>query len=193
MSRKILHYKWFDNTIKKAIAEMMPGGKQMPEISVIMSVYNAQSEEILQAAVDSICKQTYKDWELIICDDGSTDDTWDKLQRIAKQDERILLIHNEENRKAGYARNCYIRKASGKYIAVMDADDISHMKRLEKQKDFLDTHSEYAFVGGRGQFFVHQIGDDKETYWFCEKPESKDFLFSVPFVHASCMFRAEAL
>ena len=165
----------------------------MPQVSVIMSVYNAQSEEILRTAIESICSQTFLDFEFIICDDGSTDDTWEKLQKIAATDSRIQLIHNKENRKAGYARNCCIRQASGNYIAVMDADDISDPRRLEIEKEYLDEHGECDFVGGRGQFFIQDIGDDQETYWFCKTPKAKDFLFSVPFVHASCMFRKEAL
>lgn len=165
----------------------------MPQVSVIMSVYNAQSEEILRTAIESICSQTFLDFEFIICDDGSTDDTWEKLQKIAATDSRIQLIHNKENRKAGYARNCCIRQASGKYIAVMDADDISDPRRLEIEKEYLDEHRECDFVGTRSQFFIKHIGDDEENYWFCKKPVGENFLFSLPFAHPSCMFRAEAL
>lgn len=167
--------------------------KERKKISVVMSVYNAQSTEILRAAIDSIRNQTEPDWELIICDDGSTDDTWQKLRDMTQGDERIRLIHNKENRRAGHARNCCIREASGDYIAIMDADDLSHPDRLKLQKQFLDSHPEYAFVGTRGQFFIREVGDDPETYWFLAKPQAKDFRFSVPFVHASCMFRKEAL
>lgn len=165
----------------------------MPEISVIMSVYNLGNKIILGQAIESILNQTFRDFEFIICDDGSTDGTWSILKKIAKRDKRISLIHNKENRKAGYARNCCLKKAVGKYVAVADGDDIYPDNRLELERNFLEQHREYGFVGSRGEFFCREIGDDGENYWFCEKPQPRDFLFSLPFAHASCLFRREVL
>lgn len=165
----------------------------MPKVSVIMAVYNTENQDILEKAVDSVLMQTYADLEFVICDDASTDNTRDLLKRITKKDRRVKLIFNKTNRKAGYARNNCIRNAKGNYIAVMDADDISEITRIEKLANFLDRHPEYDFVGGRGEFFINHIGDDSELYWYCQKPQPKDFLFSLPFVHASLMFRKEAL
>ena len=171
--------------------------KKSPEISVIMAVYNAcdgnRFGKHLKAAVGSILCQTYQDWELIICDDGSRDGTWEVLQHLAETDARIRLIRHTKNRKAGAARNSCLRAARGRYIAVMDADDRSLPDRLEKQLRFLKSHPEYAFVGTRGEFFVKVPGDDGERYWFCAVPGAEDFLFSLPYVHASIMFRREAL
>ena len=113
----------------------------MPEVSVIMSVYNMAGRPVLQAAVHSIKNQTYKDWELILCDDGSTDHTLQVLRQISKGDQRIQVIHYKRNRGAGFARNACIRAAGGKYIAVMDADDLSEPCRLERQAAFLDKHT----------------------------------------------------
>lgn len=169
------------------------GGNDMPEVSVIMSVYNLSDKKILEQSIGSILQQTFEDLELIICDDGSTDDTVKILRQIARKDSRIRLIENKENRKAGYARNTCIKYASGRYIAIMDADDCSHPQRIEKQREYMEEHPEYGFVGSRGEFFVYGLGDDEECYWFCEEPEPRDFLFSLPFVHASCMFRKEVL
>lgn len=165
----------------------------MPEVSVIMAVYNVSDKKILEEAIDSILQQNFTDFELIICDDGSTNDTWNVLQKIARKDERIHIIHNAENRKAGYARNTCIQAAKGRYIMVMDADDISIEDRIERLYAFLEEHGEYDFVGSKGEFFVEKIGDDGEYYWYEEKPQPKDFLFSLPFVHASIMFRKAAL
>jgi len=165
----------------------------MPKISVIMSVYNLASEEILGQSVGSVLNQTFQDFEFVICDDGSTDGTWNLLQKYARQDSRIVLIHNEENRKAGYARNCCMKMARGRYIAIMDSDDIAHRERLTKQAEYLDAYQEYAFVGTKGEYFVETIGDDGERYQFCESPKPEDFLFSLPFVHASIMIRREVL
>lgn len=164
-----------------------------PKISVIMAVYNASDGKMLRAAVDSICRQTYTDWELIICDDGSTDGTWRILQNLAGKDPRIRLLRNVRNRRAGAARNACLKKARGRYIAVMDADDISSPDRLEKQHQFLEQHRQYAFAGSRGEYFIREPGDDGENYWFCPAPGAEDFLFSLPYVHASVMFRRTAL
>ncbi len=165
----------------------------MPKISVIMAVYNMQDSRILGKAVRSIQNQTYKDWELIICDDGSTDHTWETLKEIVRDDPRIFCIHHNKNHKAGYARNACIHAARGQYIAIMDADDLSDPNRLQKQYTYLKKHPNVAFVGCRGEFFIQNVGDDGELYWFCRHPKPKDFLFSLPFVHASLMFRQEVL
>ena len=167
--------------------------KHIPEISVIMSVYNTQEEQVLSAAIDSIRNQTFQDWEFLICDDGSTDQTWKILQAITANDPRIRLLHYDHNRKAGYARNTCIKVARGNYIAVMDADDISAPDRLEKEYNYLEQHPETAFAGCIGEFFTNLVGDDGERYWFCEHPRPEDFLFSLPFVHASILFRKQAL
>ncbi len=165
----------------------------MPKVSVIMAVYNLENVEILGKSIASIQNQTCSDIEFIICDDGSTDNTRELLKKFAKKDRRIKLIYNSKNRKASYARNKCIKHAKGNYIAVMDADDISDIRRIERLSEFLDEHTEYDFVGCKGEFFVNQIGDDGEIYWYCRKPESKDFLFSLPYVHASMLFRKESL
>lgn len=164
----------------------------MPEVSVIMPVYNmAKDVQILKAAVDSVRKQTYKDWELIICDDGSTDHTLKVLRQISGKDARIRLICNSKNRGAGYARNACIQTANGKYLAVMDADDLCEPQRLEKQAAFLDQHPEYALVGcnvrminSRGIWGVRILE---------EMPDKKSFLKTLPFVHPSVMLRKEVV
>lgn len=165
----------------------------MVDISVIMAVYNIRDISILQLAVNSILNQSYPHFELVICDDGSTNGTYEALQSMAAKDNRILLLRNTVNRKAGHARNRCIEKASGKFIAIMDADDYSASSRLEEQRTFLLENSEYAFVGSRGQYFFEAIGDMQEEYWYKSAPIAKDFLFTLPFVHASIMFRKETL
>lgn len=164
-----------------------------PEVSVIMAVYQAAGGHHLEMAVRSICKQSFADLEILICDDGSSDGTWEILKRLARTDARIRLLRLVENHKAGYARNKCIHAARGRYVAVMDADDFSVWNRLENQVEFLNSHPEYSFAGSRGAFFIHRIGDDGEIYPYCRNPQAADFLFSLPYVHASMMFRKEAL
>lgn len=163
-------------------------------ISVVMAVYNIGKKEILTEAVLSILHQTETDIELIICDDASTDGTSQWLNELAENDNRIKLLKNTENRKAGCSRNRCISCARGNYIAIMDGDDISAPERLSKQADFLDNNPQFDFVGTGSQYFKERIGDmGDEGYWFCETPEKKDLLFTPPFLHATIMFRKEAL
>lgn len=98
---------------------------------------------MVKLAIDSILNQTYKDFEFIICDDG----TYEMVQGLTKNDSRVTLIKNEENRGLAYSLNHCLSVAKGKYIARMDAGDISMPNRLEKQVKFLDEHLEYAMVG----------------------------------------------
>lgn len=164
----------------------------MPQVSVIMPVFHmAQENGILQAAVDSIKKQTYQDWELLICDDGSADGTLQILRQLARTDARIRILYSRKNHKAGWARNACIRAAKGQYLAIMDADDIADPKRLAIQTDFLDSHPEYAFVGSCAWMIDHQ------GIWGLrmveEKPDCGSFLSTLPFIHPSVLLRAEAV
>jgi len=164
-----------------------------PSVSVIMAVYNIGRKEILDAAIGSIVSQDMDDWELLICDDASTDQTPEWLSYWKEQDSRIRVFRNEKNLKAAGARNRCIREANGTFVAIMDADDMCSEKRLRIQKAFLEAHSEFAFVGLKGKCFHNAPGDMDKAYWFCRAPESKDFLMTLPFVHGSLMFRRSAL
>jgi len=166
----------------------------MIEVSVIMAVYNTEKREIIELAINSILKQSLKELELIICDDGSTDGTYDLLEEISNKDNRIILLRNQKNMGASVSRNKCLAIAKAEFIAIMDADDYSDEKRLEKQIGFLMSRTEYDYVGAMGQYFSNDIGKkSKGTYWFCEFPQKEDFLFTLPFVHASLVFRKQAL
>lgn len=165
----------------------------MPMVSVIMPVFNAGDGSELEQAIQSILQQTFTDFELIICDDASTDNTWEHLKRLASLDGRITLLQNVVNQRAGAARNRCIDKSQGRFIAFMDADDISAPNRLQTQLEFLKNHPEIAFVGARGEFFHKVPGDLKQYYWFVDQPQAKDFLMTLPFVHASIMVRREVI
>lgn len=105
----------------------------MPTISIVMPVYNC--ERYIQQAIDSILNQTYSDFEFIIVDDGSTDKTSEIIQNV--RDKRICLVKNTKNRGIIASLNNGIKLSTGKYIARMDADDISLPTRLERQIDHL--------------------------------------------------------
>ena len=118
-----------------------------PKISVIMGVYNGADR--VDEAIASIRVQTFTDWEFIICDDASTDNTWEKLVEWSKIDSRIVPIRNEKNMKLAATLNKCLEHASGSYIARMDDDDYSYPWRLMAQNDFLDVNTYYAFVSGQ--------------------------------------------
>lgn len=160
-------------------------------VSVIMAAYNA--EETIEAAIRSILLQTHDNFELIICDDASTDNTWCLMRSLADEDSRIRLIRQEKNRGSAVARNRCLLQAQGEYIAIMDADDLCSENRLAVQVSFLERHREVAFVGLLGEVFHNIPGDCSKCYPYVAKPAAKDFLMTLPFVHASLMFRSTAI
>lgn len=110
-----------------------------------MPTYNV--EEFVEKAVNSILEQTYQNFELIIIDDFSTDDTFNILKCLSKKDGRIKLFRNKKNRKIVYTLNKALEKSTGEYIARMDGDDISLPDRIEKQVKYLKNNKHVDLVG----------------------------------------------
>lgn len=127
----------------------------MSFISVIMSVYN--DEEYLRSAIDSILNQSYMNFEFIIINDGSSDSSLEIIEELSRLDERILVV-NRENKGLAYSLNEGIKIAKGKYIARMDADDISMPDRLEKQVKFIEQ-GDYDIIYG-DTFLIDKDGAD---------------------------------
>lgn len=162
----------------------------MPKVSVLMGTYN--HEDTLDGAIQSIIDQTFDDWELIICDDASTDGTYVKLQRWREKDKRIRILRHSHNRKLAYTLNHCLEQSRGTYIARMDDDDVSYPERLKKQVDFLDSHKEFDFVSSLVDCYDgHEIVRNR-CYRVAE-PEKKDFLKVSQFIHPAVMFRAGCL
>ena len=163
----------------------------MPKVSVIMGVYNCKNEDALYRSVRSIIDQNFWDWEFLICDDGSTDETPDILRKVKELDDRIQIIGYKNNRGLGYALNYCLKFVQGEYIARMDDDDISHKDRFERQVRFLDENKNIAIVGSIANVF------NEEGYWgVLRMPETitkDDFLWNIPYIHPSAMFRKKAL
>ncbi len=163
----------------------------MADISVVMAVYQVACQAHLDAAICSILYQTFANLELIICSDGADSETYLTIQQWSQRDQRVIVTKNDCNLGAGVSRNRAAQLGSGKYIAIMDADDISSPDRLGRQYVFLESNPQYAFVGARGAYFYEKPGDRKDGYWYVGRPEPKDFLMTLPFVHASILFRRE--
>ena len=162
-----------------------------PSVSVIMPVFNTSS--YVQAAIESILKQTYDDFEFIIIDDCSEDESVSIIQ--AYKDSRIKLIRNDQNLGISHTRNKGMRAAQGKYIAVFDSDDIAPANRLEKQVSFLEKNSEFGLIGGA----VQPIGEDGkpigQAWDYPASPEEVPvrLLFGNYFAQPAVMIRAKAL
>lgn len=160
------------------------------KISILMGIYNCAPT--LREAIDSIVAQTYDNWELILCDDGSTDDTLAIAEEYArKAPERFIILKNEQNLGLNATLNRCLAAATGDYVARMDGDDISLPQRFAVEAGFLDTHPEYALVSCPMIYF------DESGIWgygrAIEVPQLRDFVFHAPFhCHAPCMIRREA-
>ncbi|BED87988.1 glycosyl transferase [Pseudoalteromonas sp. MM1] len=116
---------------------------QEPLVSVIMPAYNA--EDYISESIESVLTQSYKNWELLITDDRSTDTTQKIINEYAIKDHRIKLFINEQNGGAGVARNNSIKQAKGRFIAFLDADDLWLPEKLTKQISFM-LKNNYAFT-----------------------------------------------
>lgn len=158
-----------------------------PKISIIMGIYNC--EKTLDEAIQSVISQTYKCWELIMCDDGSTDNTYKIAKGFEeKYPDKIKVIKNEKNLGLNQTLNNCLRIAAGKYIARMDGDDISLPTRFEKEIEFLETHPEFAVVS-TPMIMFDENGDWGETK-VIERPQINDFCTHTPFFcHAACMVK----
>ena len=118
-----------------------------PLVTIYMPVFNASS--YLNQAIESILNQIYSNFEFIIIDDASTDNSWKIIKSFVKKDKRIIAIKNHINLGVSLTSNIAISKAKGKLLARMDADDISFTDRIEKQVKFLTQNSKTIAVGGQ--------------------------------------------
>jgi glycosyltransferase involved in cell wall biosynthesis len=151
-----------------------------------MTVYNG--ERFLKEAIESIINQTYKDFELIIIDDGSTDGSIEIIKGY--NDSRIRLLVNETNKGQSYSRNWGIRESKGSYIAIMDADDVASPERLKIQHDYFESNSEISLCGS----WIEVIGEEGEFKKIRKVPTDNfeikaDLIFNCPIIHPTVMFR----
>ncbi|WP_339813356.1 glycosyltransferase family 2 protein [uncultured Imperialibacter sp.] len=123
-------------------------------VSIITPLFNA--ELFIANAINSVVKQTFHDWEMIVVDDGSTDGSVEIVRSFAKKDSRIILLLNNENKGPAFARNCAIEKAQGKYVAFLDADDQWLPQKLQQQIAFMKQSkavfcfSDYSTISEEG-------------------------------------------
>ena len=157
----------------------------MYKVSVIMGIYNCAST--LQKALDSLYTQTFQNFEIILCDDGSKDNTYDVALENQRSHPNIVLLRNEQNLGLNATLNKCLAVARGEYIARMDGDDVSLPTRFEKQVMFLDEHPEYAVVSAPMIYF-DENGEFRRGVGKGEV-EAQDFVHGSPICHAPCMAR----
>jgi len=158
-------------------------------ISVLMGIYNCAPT--LAEALDSLYSQTYQDFKIILCDDGSKDSTYEVAKKYADNHHNIVLVKNEKNMGLNYTLNHCLEYADTEYVARMDGDDISQPTRFEKEIMFLDSHPEYAVVSSPMIYFDE--GGDFRQGKAVEYPSKKDFLHGTPFCHAASMSRTDVI
>lgn len=159
-----------------------------PLISIIIGVHNLSPR--WKNAINSLKAQTYTNWQCIICDDGSTDGSYNKLKRLEREDSRFIVIQNKCNLGLAAALNNCIRHADGDYIARMDDDDVSLPNRLELEMNFLIKNHNYSFVSSNYYIDNGKSLIKKETI---NCPSTNNFLWTSPFLHPATMFRKEDL
>lgn len=160
------------------------------KISILMGIYNCAST--LPDAIESILAQTYTNWELIMCDDGSSDDTYSVAEAYQiRYPDRILLLKNNRNMGLNYTLNRCLSVASGALIARMDGDDHCSPERLEREASALQENPQMAIVSTAMTYF------DESGTWgksnVISEPQPIDFLYGTPFCHAPAMMCAEAV
>lgn len=160
------------------------------KVSVLMGVYNCA--ETLGDAIASIQAQTYTNWELIICDDGSTDNTSMVAQSYAYADNRIIFLQNQKNEGLNRTLNNCLRSASGEFIARMDGDDICNPKRFETQVNYLKENPAISIVSSE-MFFFDESGIWGGTKNKKDFPQCRDVVEGSPICHAPVMMRKECM
>ena len=163
-----------------------------PEISVIMSVYNG--EEYLEKAIESVINQTFKNWELIIINDCSTDSTEKILEKFAALDERIKVHKNEVNLRLPKSLNKAIALAQGKYIARMDADDICLPDRLSKQHSFMESNPDISLSSCRFMTLKNGVVSSGGCGGRCDSNSLRALLLVTnPILHPGVIAKAEVM
>jgi glycosyltransferase involved in cell wall biosynthesis len=160
-----------------------------PRVSVFMPVYNAGND--LTEAIQSILNQTYRDFEFVIVNDGSTDQSLNVLQSF--QDTRIRIINNESNKGLIASLNIGLEKCIGEYIIRMDQDDISLPQRIEKQVEFLDNNPEYGLVGTWFEDFGEQIESKVVKYSSDDTEIRIRHLYQTHISHPTAAIRTSVL
>ena len=156
-----------------------------------MPAYNA--EKYIAEAVQSVIGQSFSDWELLIIDDGSKDETFKIAKDFESKDSRIKVFQNEKNEGIVYTRNKLIDLASADYIAWQDSDDVSLPHRLSEQVKILDNNADVAIVGGGLEFFEGDKTLSARMYQENDKDARKNIFKFSPLSQGASMYKKSAV
>jgi glycosyltransferase involved in cell wall biosynthesis len=166
----------------------------LPIVSIVLPTRDR--EKLLRSCIESIYRQTFKEWELLVIDNESKDGTEALMEELSKKDYRIRYLKVLRSKIPGISEylNFGIKSSKGKYIARIDDDDVwCYDDKLKEQVDFLDSNPDYVLVGG-GVIMVNS--DNKILYKYFKKEKDGDIrkraLLSCPFGHSTIMFRKDA-
>ena len=157
------------------------------KISVIMAAYNA--ERFIKEAVESVLAQSFMDYELLIVADGPADNTMNIVKELKKTDDRIKLVDRKKGWGPAAARNAALKVAKGKYIAILDSDDIALPNRLEIQYKYLEENPDVFFCAGSSIIISEEgkvLGKKRSV-----KKITKALPYFNPFCHSTIMYRNE--
>lgn len=160
-----------------------------PLVSVFIPVYN--SEDYIKDALNSIVTQTYTNLEIIIVDDCSTDQSIEIINSF--QDSRIRLIRNEENKGIPYNRNLGLNESKGKYMAIMDADDIAMPNRIEEQVAFMEKHQDIDAIGTYYEMFGSKVSRTFKPKYISPEEIKVQLLFFSQIGNPTAMVRLETI
>lgn len=161
-----------------------------PLVSVIVTCFN--SERFIEQAINSILSQSYPNFELIIFDDCSNDSTYEILKNFSTQDKRIKIFRNTSNLGIAKTKNLALQHTNGKYIALMDHDDVSHEDRLKLEVEFLEQNKDYAAIGTQ----IQVIDENNQIIYTRQYPTTHNNVLdlitvSSPICNPSALIRTE--
>lgn len=159
------------------------------KVTILMPVYNGQA--YVRDAVASMLNQTYQDFDLLVIDDGSTDDTLNILQ--AFDDERLVIEENPQNMGIVKTLNKGLEMITGEYIIRMDADDIAKPTRIEKQVSFMDSHPDVGASSGSAIVFKDDKAISKLRMPVGAREARTELLFKSPLIHPAAIIRNETI
>lgn len=166
----------------------------LPLVSVILPCYN--TEKHIEQALRSMMQQDYRNLEIIVLDDHSSDKSWAIIQRLAAEDPRILAVRNEQNLQLIKTLNKGVQLAQGAYIARMDADDVSHPSRISQQVSYLAQHPEVDMIATCASYISSRgVPLGRLNFHACYDAVSASFvtIFDCPFLHPSVLIKSELL
>lgn len=173
----------------KNIVETSSVEKQ-PLVSIIIACFNAQ--DYIDQCMESLVNQTYRNIEIVVCDDASKDNSYSILQKWAKDDNRIVALRNESNLFAAATRNRCFEVAKGEYFCIQDVDDISKINRIEVLVSEIESEN-VDFVSSAMRCFDGDVTNKKHVITHKEYPQKYDFLYGISFCHPATIFTRKCI